>query len=468
MFLIEIEIPTSLSIDDPVVLIENVESFVICRSTNGMPEAKLTWNYPQSIKTISKVDYALISDESLRNSISNLSLIANESHHGKSIQCQAHSAAIETLNRTLVTNQTIRIHFQPKLKLIFSGNENENSNVTIRCQIESRPDVYRIEWFNGTHSLQRTNQTQINFTLTRFMHRNLLICQATNQIGTTNQSIQLNVNCNYSISSTCFFFFIFESILDRPVFVENSSVVLVDEGESAKLECLVDSSPRCQISWIFKNKLLIENVESVVINKIQSKKHIGFYVCQANHSIFGLFNRTIRVALKTPPEIIEQNEIYSGYVQQSISLVCRLSKDLPLKNLFWSRQDQTNILSNHKYRINRNESKDFIQSELIIENLSMKDQGIYLCTATNQFGSSIHQIQLKIVHFKYFFFRNLFFYGSISLAILLTCVFISFIFLNYSKQHHHRQLTNKSSLTDPTNSSFHKQLTQIDDSEVCL
>jgi hypothetical protein len=73
-----------------------------------MPEAKLSWHFPKSINYLSKNDYALITDQSLRNSISNITLIANRSYHGKLIQCQAHSSAIQTLNRTMITQQYIQ------------------------------------------------------------------------------------------------------------------------------------------------------------------------------------------------------------------------------------------------------------------------------------------------------------------------------------------------------------------------
>jgi hypothetical protein len=104
----KIEIPTSLSIDNPVILIENVLSYLVCRANNAMPEAKLSWHLPKSLNYLSKNDYALLSDHSLRNSISNLTLIANRSYHGLEIQCQAHSLAIQTLNKTLITKQYIQ------------------------------------------------------------------------------------------------------------------------------------------------------------------------------------------------------------------------------------------------------------------------------------------------------------------------------------------------------------------------
>jgi hypothetical protein len=73
-----------------------------------MPEAKLSWHFPKSISYLSKNDYALISDQSLRNSISNITLIPNKSYHGKLIRCQAHSSAIGITNQTMITEQYIQ------------------------------------------------------------------------------------------------------------------------------------------------------------------------------------------------------------------------------------------------------------------------------------------------------------------------------------------------------------------------
>lgn len=103
----KIEIPTNISIDHPIELIENLPSNIICRSNNAMPEAKLSWILPSSINYLSKTDYVLINDKSLRNSISNLTLLPNRSFHGKLIQCQANSSAIHLLNQTIITQQFI-------------------------------------------------------------------------------------------------------------------------------------------------------------------------------------------------------------------------------------------------------------------------------------------------------------------------------------------------------------------------
>lgn len=73
-----------------------------------MPEAKISWHFPKSINLTSKNDYTLLSGQSLRTSISNITLIANRFYHGKLIQCQAHSSAIQIINKTMITQQYIQ------------------------------------------------------------------------------------------------------------------------------------------------------------------------------------------------------------------------------------------------------------------------------------------------------------------------------------------------------------------------
>jgi len=36
----------------------------------------------------------------------------------------------------------------------------------------------------------------------------------------------------------------------------------------------------------------------ISIDNVQSIEHLGLYICSAHHTIYGIFNRTIRLALK--------------------------------------------------------------------------------------------------------------------------------------------------------------------------
>jgi hypothetical protein len=100
------------------------------------------------------------------------------------------------------------------------------------------------------------------------------------------------------------------------------------------MECLVDSFPSSFISWRFNEQIISINETSIQIDNVQSNQDLGLYICSAHHSIFGIFNRTIRLALKGPPEMIEDKKIDLVYVGQLAVLVCSISKDIPIQVSF--------------------------------------------------------------------------------------------------------------------------------------
>lgn len=244
----------------------------------------------------------------------------------------------------------------PEINISLIGEQIENKYLSIHCNIQSRPDLIKIQWFNGTNLINLTNQNRLTILLTRYMHKNQIICQGINQVGKRNQSITLEIDCNFYLftiiqKKTNFF-------LDKPIFIDsngnelkNYSVLLVNEGESIKFECLVDSFPSSFISWIFNERILSINKTSIQINNVQSNRHLGFYICSAQHRIFGIFNRTIRLALKSPPEMIEEKKIHSVDLGQSATLVCSISTDIPIQVCFFFQNDFFSIYLKSDFRM---------------------------------------------------------------------------------------------------------------------
>lgn len=83
----------------------------------------------------------------------------------------------------------------PEINMSLIGEQIENKIIVIHCYIQARPELMKIQWFNGTNLLSLTNENRLSIHLTRFMHNNKIICQATNQVGKRNQSITLQINC---------------------------------------------------------------------------------------------------------------------------------------------------------------------------------------------------------------------------------------------------------------------------------
>jgi hypothetical protein len=93
----------------------------------------------------------------------------------------------------------------PEINISLIGQQIENQLINIHCDIECRPDLIKIQWFNGTDLLNLRNENRLSIVLTRYMHQNQITCQATNQVGKRNRSITLEVNCMFYLFEKNFF-----------------------------------------------------------------------------------------------------------------------------------------------------------------------------------------------------------------------------------------------------------------------
>ena len=261
----------------------------------------------------------------------------------------------------------------------------------------------------------------------------------------------------------------------------------------------MDSFPPVQPIWIFEEKILL--VKKETLRRQVSTSTIGLYLCQVNHQHFGLFNRTIRVAFQGSsfflfsffPSLIEMFRTtgiprrttdetfvrlgwrtsfldlfrFFGSSRSSQSSLFSLSPlsisvSFSVKEVFWSRSGEMKIVSRtEKYNFIENRTDRFIRLELILLRVSLDDQGEYLCTANNQFGTSKHPFQLQVQHFKPFFLRQqstFFFVGTLAGGSTL------FLLLLYLCLFRHR--TNKSSLPTPTPSILNQSLLQQQQQQV--
>ena len=98
------------------------------------------------------------------------------------------------------------------------------------------------------------------------------------------------------------------------------------------------------------------------------------------------------------------------------------------KEIEWLKEDEVKIESNEKYEIIKKEEKEFVQLILKIENIEIKDQGIYKCRSINEYGSAILLFHLRIDKNLVYFIENQFFYLTIFLGLFLSFLFFFLIF----------------------------------------
>ena len=73
--------------------------------------------------------------------------------------------------------------------------------------------------------------------------------------------------------------------------IDSNSFIFIESKQRIELECLFDSNPKLNLSWIF-NQTIFSIQQFIYPNQF------GLYICQIYHPYFGYFNRTIRLSKK--------------------------------------------------------------------------------------------------------------------------------------------------------------------------
>jgi hypothetical protein len=85
--------------------------------------------------------------------------------------------------------------------------------------------------------------------------------------------------------------------VDQPTISSISNNKVVNENDTATIDCTVDSIPQSIISWIFETKELQNKYDySLTLNKIDCLS-MGRYTCQAVNML-GVDNRYVNVTVR--------------------------------------------------------------------------------------------------------------------------------------------------------------------------
>ncbi|CAF0869253.1 unnamed protein product, partial [Didymodactylos carnosus] len=418
--------PERVSIDSPLILVENKQSYIVCRSIKSSPEAKLTWNLPLHIKYIAKNDYAQIMNEYLRNSVSNLTVIAERNWNGQEIECIAQTTA---LNQNIIVKEQIIVNFIPDVRLAIKQQTPiiENTFIKLLCEVNARPSVYQfryIRWYNGSVMIQNQHGSEMELFILRSMNNNEITCEALNTVGKKNSTLRLDVVYKPSF---------YEKSNGQSRVINESSVTyhIVDLEKMTTLECLVDSNPRSKISWKFNDQILSGQSQSLLYLKNLKEDQLGSYQCIAYHSRFGQVKRTIKLVQKRPP-LIRSEPSRLAHVGHETTLVCIIQAYPRIHQLYWHRDGKYLVegtsSSGNKYSIDDNRSTDqeSIIYSLNIKHVTLNDVGKYNCTAINDYGTTTIQYALEVsdTQTERFLLFGSIFAGLILIILLVILAFV--------------------------------------------
>nr|XP_027223406.1 lachesin-like [Penaeus vannamei] len=121
----------------------------------------------------------------------------------------------------------------------------------------------------------------------------------------------------------------------------------------------------------------------------------GYYVCQVNME--PTINQVGYVQVVVPPEFIDEESSASHVAVQEgndVRLVCR-AKGVPRPSIHWTREDGKTFTTVRGNQVKRIESE-----ELVLNGVTRKDMGAYLCIASNKVPPSISKRIVLEIHFQ--------------------------------------------------------------------
>ncbi|XDV16256.1 hypothetical protein PO909_016052, partial [Leuciscus waleckii] len=162
-------------------------------------------------------------------------------------------------------NVTLNVMYPPRSVSVLiseSGVIEEGDSVTLNCISDSNPPALNFSWFKGKRKILQSGETY-NITNIKSESSGDYHCSARNKHG-SQTSDAVNVNIMYPPRNVS-------------VLISGSGVIV--EGDSVTLNCISDSNPPAEISWI-KRGMIVGSGRIFSISKISSDDS-GEYKCKS-------------------------------------------------------------------------------------------------------------------------------------------------------------------------------------------
>ena len=191
------------------------------------------------------------------------------------------------------------------------------------------------------------------------------------------------------------------SVRIPPIINDNSTrSVITSVGSNIVLQCYATGFPAPAISWRRNKNAIIPVNNGVSIyrgNKLTlsniSKDDRGTYYCVADNGVVPGARRSISVEIEFKPHVRVAQDRYEQALQYNSLLHCSVEA-FPSPTITWLK-DGVEINNNQHYEITIfDTTNEFSQTTLHVKKIEKRQFGIYVCKATNKFGSSEAEVRL--------------------------------------------------------------------------
>ncbi|XP_068622917.1 hemicentin-1-like [Battus philenor] len=256
--------------------------------------------------------------------------------------------------------------------------------VKIECIIKKGKPMPTLHWKfktnNGFEDIPEGVDTQDNYLeilSVKTKHKGVYICEVVNDFGTDAKEVSIEVQY-------------------VPIIKYIDNIITVKKQDYVKLSCEVDANPTARVTWTMTQgdvEVALDQRHKIdeynTLSFTAFANDSGNYHCIAENPL-GKDESTATVIVLEPP-YINPPPTRTKFVKpgNTINLLCHVSYGYPIPNTTW----QFIALNSSLTTMNRGGRTN----NLIISNISKKDEGSYICLAENDVGSDTIEIVVKVL-----------------------------------------------------------------------
>ncbi|KAM4608731.1 titin-like [Polymixia lowei] len=193
-----------------------------------------------------------------------------------------------------------------------------------------------------------------------------------------------------------------EEVKVKPVFRHRIVPMEVNIGNSAKFECETEEAPNVNFKWFKDGNPIKDSDKCRIISRFNvsslevlspTKADSGEYTCKAsNQHGADSCSASLSVTELFPPAFITKPEAQTVYVGKKAMIQCVVTGSAPL-NVVWLKDNQAlpNVPTHYQTSCEKN------KQALEILRVEPTDRGVYLCQASNNAGTALCSVELRVV-----------------------------------------------------------------------
>ncbi|XP_050438975.1 cell adhesion molecule Dscam2-like isoform X2 [Adelges cooleyi] len=285
----------------------------------------------------------------------------------------------------------------PEITPFYFSKLTEGSRVQVACTVHQGDLPMNLTWLKDGrmhHGSSGADITPFNEYSTILTVNNVsrsdtgdYTCVAANPVHSASYTAHLNVNV-------------------PPEWISEPKDMNVIRDDEAEINCSASGHPKPNIKWRKGTSKdsdqfteVTDNVTSegtLIINRV-TKKHEGFYMCEANNDVGQPISAVIRLSVQDLPHIILPNTKYTSVNGGEVTMSCEATGDQPIHISWIKGSTQLNYKSNiPRYTVEEMYTDMSVRSKLTIKKVSATDSGRYVCVAENSLGKHEAAMELEI------------------------------------------------------------------------